>query len=108
LDEAYLSKFGLTNQKGEFMSKLISNYWDSNQENIITNLSDKQKELFELFIKNEEQIVQKSEIEDIISSSKNYSLWGFYKYLSRFREEIKPDYELLNVYGKGYYIRRRK
>jgi hypothetical protein len=100
-------KYGLVDDQGEFRSKILRNLVNNPIKGIKTNLNEKQKELLELFLSEEGKLIKKEKIEEVVSSAENYSLWGFYKYMSRFRELISHQFELINVYGKGYYVKRR-
>lgn len=44
-------------------------------------------------------------IENIFSNSENFSIWGIYKSISRFKKSIEGKYILQNVKGKGYILK---
>lgn len=68
----------------------------------IRDLAPAYQELFDRFLNKKSKVVSLSEIHNILTPDKEFSMWATYKSISRFAKEIAPKYKVQNIKGKGY------
>lgn len=105
LNTNQLEEFGIEINNKKYNIAIL-NYF--NIENTTLSLSPNQKKLLKIFLEKENKLVSMNEIEEIISQNDDFSIWGTYKSISRFKSAISSKYLLQNVRKKGYILRKIK
>lgn len=102
-----LIQIGIINEKGQIFSPLVADYYKNyeleNIEEIVPNLTPKEKKIFTFFLKNKGKIIDKDRIFMLMElSEEGYSLWAIYKTISRLKNKIKGRYQLKALKNQGY------
>lgn len=106
INDQLLNKIGLIDESGKYISLLINNYINKNNDSFF-QLEGKMKKLFNLFIENKNLIVSLEEIENALSDNTENTLWSAYKSISRLRKITTKNYKILSLKGKGYMLKLR-
>jgi hypothetical protein len=95
---------GLFKAEGKYFAELLNVYKSELQEKR-SSLTVKQAKLLSYLKSRMGETVSREEIEEMLFNENDYSMWGVYKFISRFREAISAEYDLINVYNQGYILK---
>lgn len=107
LDERNLRKLGLIDRDGEPKGDLLRSYIFRSSPGRGLALSPSQARLLDLFLRKKGEIVSMDQIDECLRYDGDYSMWGTYQSISRFKRAILRVYRLENVRGKGYILTDR-
>jgi len=106
LSQSTAKKIGLLDKNNQISIPLLQRFIANKNKVSTVRLSPLYQQILSIFLAKEGAIVSKKELHEIINKEKVYSLWAVYKTISRFKNAIKPIYELRTVNGKGYLLTR--
>ncbi len=96
---------GLQNDSGEYLIPLYAKFRKQNTFGLQNNLSA--TSLLTLFEKNIDSLVSMQEIYQVLFNNSPFSYWKAYKVISRLKSRLPANYQLINVKGKGYVMRKQ-
>lgn len=107
LSEVQLKKLGYIKGTGEVRSVLLEQYLRDERGIDSYDLPPTLLEVFSLLLERKGEVVSIDEIHERVSEREEFSLWAIYKMVSRLRQTISEEYEIHNVKGEGYILRKK-
>jgi hypothetical protein len=104
LAKAKLQELGIVDKDGNVIGLLLRKYLAKQNIAPKRTLSEKMRQLFNLFYANRNKLVTEEMIDQIVRKGKSGSLWANYKLVARLRGEIGSEYTLRTIKGKGYVL----
>lgn len=106
-----LKQLGLMNDDGKIASQLLATYFKSYKDKIVEdlypNLSDKEVKILSYLLGSDGKIITLDKIADLMKlTDDTFSLWAIYKMISRLKPKVKNNFEIKNIKGRGYQIKR--
>lgn len=106
LDTAHLRQLGYIGSDNSVKSELLQHYIHPPDPRSGFDLPYSLERLFQYLREREDEIVSLEEMHAFLEPDQEYSMWATYKLVSRLRKEIRSRYEIRNVKGKGYILRK--
>jgi hypothetical protein len=104
INKEILIQSGLIDQKGNYVSRLIQSFTSKDTKSLI-NLQGNLKTIFDVFIDNKNTVVSIEMLQDRLDEFGDKTLWSIYKTITRLRKEIKDQYRLVSLKGRGYILK---
>ncbi|MBU0708643.1 helix-turn-helix domain-containing protein [Patescibacteria group bacterium] len=110
LSNPQLELLGIINEKSEILSHLTEQYFKNFQSQLVKelypNLTNSEKKVFTYLHQNQNKLVSLDKLGDLMEmNGYNYSLWAIYKLISRLKPKIGKHFDIINVKGRGYYLK---
>ena len=111
LSQNRLQILGLIDEKSHLKSSLLKYYLKNYISEIITRLypqlGNTETKVLSFFSENEGKIIGMDNIANLMKmSDDNFSLWAIYKVISRLKPKVKNNFEIKNIKGKGYMLKK--